>query len=54
MVIFIGFGPDVDMSSMQKIAVQTNGEAYHALKPQDVQRILLQTIARRICAPQCH
>jgi hypothetical protein len=54
MVIFIGFGPDVDMAAMQKIAVQTNGEAYHALKPQDVQRILLQTIARRICAPQCH
>jgi Mg-chelatase subunit ChlD len=54
MVIFIGFGPDVDMSSMQKIAVQTNGEAYHAMKPQDVQRILLETIARRICAPQCH
>ena len=53
-VIFIGFGPDVDMSAMQKIAVQTNGEAYHALKPQDVQRILLETIARRICAPQCH
>jgi hypothetical protein len=54
MVIFIGFGPDVDMAAMQKIAVQTNGEAYHALKPQDVQRILLETIARRICAPQCH
>ena len=54
MVIFIGFGPDVDMSAMQKIAVETNGEAYHAGKPQDVQRILLETIARRICAPQCH
>ncbi len=54
MVVFIGFGPDVDMSAMQRIAVQTNGEAYHALKPQDVQRILLETIARRICAPQCH
>jgi hypothetical protein len=54
MVIFIGFGPDVDMAAMQRIAVQTNGEAYHALKPQDVQRILLETIARRICAPQCH
>jgi hypothetical protein len=54
MVIFIGFGADVDMGAMQKIAVQTNGEAYQAMKPQDVQRILLQTIARRICAPQCH
>ena len=54
MVVFIGYGPDVDMASMQKIAVETNGEAYHASKPQDVQRILLETIARRICAPQCH
>jgi hypothetical protein len=53
MVIFIGFGPDVDMSAMQRIASETNGEAYHALKPQDVQRFLLETIARRICAPQC-
>jgi hypothetical protein len=53
-VIFIGFGPDVDMSAMQKIAVQSNGEAYQALKPQDVQRILLETIAHRICAPECH
>jgi hypothetical protein len=54
MVVFIGYGPDVDMASMQRIAVETNGEAYHASKPQDVQRILLETIARRICAPQCH
>jgi hypothetical protein len=53
-VVFIGFGPDVDMAAMQRIAVQSNGQAYHAMKPQDVQRILLQTIARRICAPQCH
>jgi hypothetical protein len=55
MVVFIGFGPDVDMASMQRIALETNGAAYHAIKPQDVQRILLETIARRICAPQqCH
>jgi hypothetical protein len=53
MVVFIGFGPDVDMSAMQKIAAETNGEAFHALKPQDVQRFLLEAIARRICAPQC-
>ncbi|WP_329255030.1 substrate-binding and VWA domain-containing protein [Actinoallomurus sp. NBC_01490] len=53
-VVFIGFGPDVDMSAMQKIASETNGEAFHALKPQDVQRFLLETIARRICSPQCH
>ncbi len=53
-VVFIGFGPDVDMASMQKIALETNGAAYHALKPQDVQRILLETIARRICdTSQC-
>lgn len=53
-IVFIGFGPDVDMASMQKIGVETNGAAYHANKPQEVQRILLETIARRICAPQCH
>jgi hypothetical protein len=53
MVIFIGFGPDVDMSAMQRIAAETNGEAFHALKPQDVQRFLLEMFAHRICSPQC-
>lgn len=54
-VVFIGFGPDVDMASMQRIAVETNGSAYHAQKPQEIQRILLETIAKRICAqPGCH
>jgi hypothetical protein len=54
-VVFIGFGPDVDMAAMQRIAVETNGSAYHAQKPQEVQRILLETIAQRICAqPGCH
>lgn len=54
MVIFIGFGPDVDMNAMQAIASATNGAAYHAIKPQDVQRFFLDSIARRICAPECH
>jgi Bacterial extracellular solute-binding protein/von Willebrand factor type A domain len=54
MVVFIGFGPDVDMSAMQRIAAETNGVAYHAMRPQEIQRIFLDTIARRICAPQCH
>jgi Mg-chelatase subunit ChlD len=54
-VVFIGFGPDVDMTAMQKIAEETNGAAYHAMKTQDIQRILVATIARRICAPAgCH
>lgn len=47
-VISIGFGPGIDMTTLQKIAVQTNGAAYHASSPQDVQRILLELIAERI------
>ncbi|MFL6056303.1 MAG: substrate-binding domain-containing protein [Actinoallomurus sp.] len=54
MVIFIGFGPDVDMAAMQKIAAETDGAAYQAMKPQEIQRIFLETVARRICAPECH
>ncbi|MCO6007045.1 substrate-binding and VWA domain-containing protein [Actinoallomurus purpureus] len=54
MVLFIGFGPDVDMASMQKIAAETDGAAYQAMKPQEIQRIFLNTVARRICAPDCH
>lgn len=48
MVLFIGFGPDVDMASMQRIAAETDGAAYQAMKPQEIQRIFLNTIARRI------
>ncbi|GAA4620365.1 substrate-binding and VWA domain-containing protein [Actinoallomurus vinaceus] len=47
-VISIGFGPGVDMATLQKIAATTNGAAFHALNPQDVQRILLNIIAERI------
>ncbi|MEV5711425.1 substrate-binding and VWA domain-containing protein [Actinoallomurus sp. NPDC052274] len=54
MLIFIGFGPDVDMASMQKIAAETDGAAYQTMKPQEIQRIFLETVARRICAPECH
>lgn len=54
MIVFIGFGPDVDMGAMQRIAAETNGVAYHATRPQEIQRIFLDTIARRICAPECH
>jgi hypothetical protein len=54
MIVFIGFGPDVDMGAMQRIAAQTNGVAYHTTRPQEIQRIFLDTIARRICAPECH
>ncbi|MDN3357303.1 substrate-binding domain-containing protein [Actinomadura sp. DC4] len=47
-VISIGFGPGVDMATLQKIAAPTDGAAYHALTPQDVQRTLLKIIAERI------
>ncbi|MCO5998958.1 substrate-binding and VWA domain-containing protein [Actinoallomurus rhizosphaericola] len=53
-VIFIGYGPDVDMAAMQKIAAETDGAAYQAMKPQEIQTIFLDTVARRICTPECH
>lgn len=53
-VVFIGFGPDVDMNAMQAIAADTNGVAYHARKPQDVQRFFLDSLSREVCAPECH
>ncbi|GAA0372905.1 substrate-binding and VWA domain-containing protein [Actinoallomurus spadix] len=53
-VLFIGYGPDVDMAAMQKVAAETDGAAYQAMKPQEIQRIFLNTIARRICTPECH
>jgi hypothetical protein len=54
-VLSIGFGPDVDLKPMQRIAEETNGAAYHAMSPADVQRILQEIIAQRICSTrECH
>ncbi|MEV5705509.1 substrate-binding domain-containing protein [Actinoallomurus sp. NPDC052274] len=51
-VLAIGFGPSVDMKTMQSIAEETNGAAYHATDSSDVQRILQEIIAQRICSTQ--
>ncbi|MCO5990175.1 substrate-binding and VWA domain-containing protein [Actinoallomurus spadix] len=49
-VLAIGFGPSVDMKTMQSIAEETNGAAYHAMNSSDVQRILQEIIEQRICS----
>ncbi|MCO5973415.1 substrate-binding domain-containing protein [Actinoallomurus soli] len=49
-VLAIGFGPSVDMRTMQSIAEETNGAAYHAMDSSDVQRILQEIIDQRICS----
>lgn len=50
MVVFMGLGNGVDLPALQQIATQTNGAAYDAGQPSDVPKILLLTLARRLCS----
>jgi hypothetical protein len=52
-VMMIGFGGGVDRAAMERIAEATNGVAFVAEKPQDVQKFFLEAIARRVCLPEC-
>ncbi|HXA60995.1 MAG TPA: hypothetical protein VNW94_17680, partial [Streptosporangiaceae bacterium] len=52
-VIMIGFGKGVDPKELNAIAGVTQGGAYVAYTPQQVQDIFLQAISKRICAPKC-
>jgi hypothetical protein len=52
-VIMIGFGKGVDVRELQQIAKATRGSVYIANTPPEVQKIFLQAMSRRVCAPHC-
>ncbi|MGH3392336.1 MAG: VWA domain-containing protein, partial [Actinomadura sp.] len=52
-VIMIGFGKGVDRRELDRIAEVTRGSVHIAHTPQEVQKILLSAMARRVCAPAC-
>jgi hypothetical protein len=52
-VIMIGFGPDTDLESMQKIAKVTKGAAYSASRPEDLGTVLVDALSQRTCRPDC-
>ena len=52
-VIMIGFGPDTDLTAMQRIAQATKGAAYSASKPEDLSTVLVDALSQRTCRPNC-
>ncbi|RAY11875.1 hypothetical protein DPM19_28295 [Actinomadura craniellae] len=47
-VIMIGFGPGVDRNELEQIAKATKGSVHIAQKPEDIQKIFLQALSRRV------
>jgi hypothetical protein len=52
-VIMIGFGKGVDRNELDKVAQATDGAVYIANTPAEIQKIFLQAMSRRVCAPTC-
>ena len=51
--IMIGFGKGVDRTQLDQVAQVTDGAVYIANTPAEVQKIFLEAISRRVCAPTC-
>lgn len=52
-VIIIGFGKNADRAELEKLTSATEGGAYVAQTPEEVQRIFLEAISKRMCNPDC-
>ncbi|MQA98124.1 MAG: VWA domain-containing protein, partial [Streptosporangiales bacterium] len=52
-IISIAFGPDIDANVLRQITALTNGAAYVTDDPAKIKSIFLESIALRICSPNC-
>ncbi|PRX95488.1 substrate-binding domain-containing protein [Allonocardiopsis opalescens] len=52
-IIAIAFGPDTDAAPLREITTATNGATYTTEDPSEIGAIFLDSIALRICAPNC-
>ncbi|MFC5749675.1 substrate-binding domain-containing protein [Actinomadura rugatobispora] len=52
-VIMFGYGRDVDVDELRQIARATRGDVLVAQTPGEVQKLFLQAVSRRVCAPSC-
>lgn len=52
-VNMLGYGSDVDVSELRRIARVTHGDAYVARTPGQIQTIFLRAVSRRVCEPDC-
>ncbi|TDD35396.1 VWA domain-containing protein [Actinomadura sp. KC06] len=53
LINMFGYGPDVDVQELRRIARLTNGDAYVAETPGQVQDLFLKALSRRVCEPGC-
>ncbi|GAA4384994.1 hypothetical protein GCM10023088_54060 [Actinomadura verrucosospora] len=52
-VNMLGYGSDVDVNELRRIAQVTHGDAYVARTPGQIQAIFLRAVSRRVCEPDC-
>ncbi|WP_202637799.1 substrate-binding domain-containing protein [Bailinhaonella thermotolerans] len=52
-IVMVGFGPGVERAELERIAEVTRGGVHVARTTEDIERILLNVTARRVCAPDC-
>ncbi|MDL4820721.1 substrate-binding domain-containing protein [Actinomadura opuntiae] len=52
-VNMVGYGPDVDVRDLRRVAHATRGEVYVAETPEQIQGIFLRAVSRRVCEPGC-
>ncbi|MEU4822559.1 substrate-binding domain-containing protein [Actinomadura sp. NPDC023710] len=52
-VNMLGYGSDVDVNELRRIAQVTHGDAYVAETPGQIQAIFLRAVSRRVCEPDC-
>lgn len=52
-VIFVAFGTDIDTAAMERIAQATGGGVYSTRDPDQIINVFMDSIARRLCTPDC-
>jgi Ca-activated chloride channel homolog len=52
-VILVGIGAEADLASLERIAEVTDGYAYRARNPDDMEGIIIDSLLRRQCGKTC-
>jgi hypothetical protein len=52
-IIAIGFGDAVDAGALDQITKPTGGATYTTDDPEQIGRIFLEAVSRRVCTPEC-
>jgi hypothetical protein len=52
-IIFVAFGTDIDTAPFERIAQATGGGVYATRDPNQIINVFMDSIARRLCTPDC-